>query len=50
MIDLERTDYDLEEKLKKQQYKEIWQQYCGFLDLSMNGIHEDSASVDGGTG
>ena len=28
---------NLEEKLKKQQYKEIWQQYCGFLDLSMNG-------------
>ena len=27
----------LEEKLKKQQYKEIWQQYCGFLDLSMDG-------------
>ena len=23
---------NLEEKLKKQQYKEIWQQYCGFLD------------------
>ena len=28
---------NLEEKLKKQQYNEIWQQYCGFLDLSMNG-------------
>ena len=28
---------NLEEKLKKQQYKEIWQQYCGFLDLSMDG-------------
>ena len=28
---------NLEEKLKKQQYKEIRQQYCGFLDLSMNG-------------
>ena len=28
---------NLKEKLKKQQYKEIWQQYCGFLDLSMDG-------------
>ena len=28
---------NLEEKLKKQQYKEIWQQYGGFLDLSMDG-------------
>ena len=29
---------NLEEKLKKQQYKEIWQaKYCGFLDLSMDG-------------
>lgn len=27
----------LKEKLKKQQYQEIWQQYCGFLDLSMDG-------------
>ena len=30
---------NLEEKLKKQQYKEIWQQYCGFLD---------STAIDGG--
>lgn len=37
MIDLERTDYEFRRKIKKQQYKEIWQQYCGFLDLSMNG-------------
>lgn len=28
---------NLKEKLKKQQYNEIWQQYCGFLDLSMDG-------------
>lgn len=28
---------NLKEKLKKHQYKEIWQQYCGFLDLSMEG-------------
>ena len=28
---------NLKEKLKKQQYKEIWQQYCGFLDLSRDG-------------
>lgn len=27
----------LGEQLKKQKYKEIWQQYCGFLDLSMDG-------------
>lgn len=27
----------LKEKLKKHQYNEIWQQYCGFLDLSMEG-------------
>ena len=41
---------NLEEKLKKQQYKEIWQQYCGFLGSVDEWIHEDSASVDGGTG
>ena len=28
---------NLKEKIKKQQYNEIWQQYCGFLDLSMDG-------------
>ncbi|MDD6616497.1 MAG: GH3 auxin-responsive promoter family protein [Lachnospiraceae bacterium] len=28
---------NLAEKLKKNQYKEIWQQYCGFLDLTMDG-------------
>lgn len=28
---------NLKEKLKKKQHKEIWQQYCGFLDLSMDG-------------
>lgn len=28
---------NLKDKLKKQQYKEIWEQYCGFLDLSMEG-------------
>ena len=27
----------LKEKLKKHQYNEIWQQYWGFLDLSMEG-------------
>ena len=27
----------LKEKLKKHQYNEIWQQYCGFLYLSMEG-------------
>lgn len=27
----------LKEKLKKQQYSEIWQEYCGFLDLTMDG-------------
>ena len=37
MIDLERTVYEFKRKIKKQQYNEIWQQYCGFLDLSMNG-------------
>ena len=25
----------LSEKLKERRYKEIWDQYCGFLDLSM---------------
>ena len=29
---------NLKEKLKKQQYDEIWQQYCGFLDLTMDGF------------
>lgn len=28
---------NLKDKLEKQQYKEIWEQYCGFLDLSMEG-------------
>lgn len=28
---------NLKDKLKKQQYEEIWQQYCGFLDLTMDG-------------
>ncbi len=37
----------LKEKLKKHQYNEIWQQYCGFLDLVHGRIHEDSAAVDG---
>ncbi len=27
----------LRDQLKKQKYEEIWQQYCGFLDLSMDG-------------
>lgn len=27
----------LKEKLKKQQYSEIWQEYCGFLDLTVDG-------------
>ncbi len=27
----------LKEQLKKHRYNEIWQQYCGFLDLSMDG-------------
>lgn len=27
----------LKEKLKNHQYQEIWQQYCGFLDLSIDG-------------
>ena len=27
----------LRDQLKKQKYQEIWQQYCGFLDLSMDG-------------
>ena len=26
---------NLDEKLSARMYKEIWQQYCGFLDLSM---------------
>ncbi len=25
----------LGEQLQKQQYQEIWNQYCGFLDLNM---------------
>ena len=25
----------LSEQLQKQQYQEIWNQYCGFLDLNM---------------
>ncbi len=25
----------LDEKLKKKQYEEIWEEYCGFLDLTM---------------
>lgn len=29
---------NLKEKLKKQQYDDIWQQYCGFLDLTMDGF------------
>lgn len=28
---------NLKEKLKKQQYNEIWEKYCGFLDLTMDG-------------
>ncbi len=28
---------NLKEKLKKREYEEIWQQYCGFLDLTMDG-------------
>ena len=28
---------NLKEKLEKQQYEEIWQQYCGFLDLTIDG-------------
>lgn len=31
----------LEEKLKKKQYREIWEEYCGFLDLSI----EDYMSI-----
>ena len=26
---------NLQEKLDRQEYAEIWSQYCGFLDLSM---------------
>lgn len=26
----------LDEKLKKKQYREIWEEYCGFLDLSLD--------------
>lgn len=33
----ERKNMNLKEKLKNHQYKEIWQQYCGFLDLTMDG-------------
>ena len=41
---------NLEEKLKKQQYKEIWQQVL-WIPGSVDGwIHEDSAAIDGGTG
>lgn len=28
---------NLREKLKKRQYEEIWQEYCGFLDLDLPG-------------
>ena len=31
-------EMNLKEKLKKQQYDDIWQQYCGFLDLTMDGF------------
>ena len=27
----------LSEQLKERRYQEIWDQYCGFLDLSMDG-------------
>lgn len=27
----------VDEMLKKKQYREIWEQYCGFLDLDMDG-------------
>ena len=40
---------NLEEKLKKQQYKEIWQQYCGFSGSVDGWIYENSAAADGGT-
>lgn len=31
-----RTVLNYGQKVKKQQYKEIWQEYCGFLDLSID--------------
>ena len=37
MIDHGADVYDLKEKLKNNSNNEIWQQYCGFLDLSMDG-------------
>jgi hypothetical protein len=27
---------NLREKLKKQRYDEVWQEYCGFLDLDLD--------------
>lgn len=40
---------NLKEKLKKQQYNEIWQQYCGFWDLSMDGYMKIQQAADGRT-
>jgi hypothetical protein len=31
---------NLDEKLKKKMYKDIWEQYCGFLDLNMSEYME----------
>ena len=40
---------NLEEKLKKQTDKEIWQQVLWILGFVDGWIYEDSAAVDGGT-
>ena len=39
----------LSEQLQKQQYQEIWNQYCGFLDLNMEEFIEYSEAADGRT-
>jgi phosphoserine phosphatase len=31
---------NLDEKLKQKKYKQVWQQYCGFLDLTMEEYME----------
>ncbi|MCX5779923.1 MAG: auxin-responsive protein, partial [Firmicutes bacterium] len=30
----------LDEKLQKKQYDQIWQEYCGFIDLSLSSFME----------
>lgn len=34
-LERSRKNMSLSEQLKERRYQEIWDQYCGFLDLSM---------------